>query len=303
MVAFADPAAIERPLSDPSPKVILITGGTSGIGLHLALALAPLGIRLILVGHDPEHVDQARRRLTAEIPDASVDLLQTDLSQQNYVHKLAADIRARYERLDVLVNNSGNVFMRRGLTIDGLERTIALNHLSPFLLTHDLLPLLRKNTPSRILVTASEAHRGARLHLDDLQLKRGYNLWTAYAQSKLANVMFTYELARRLAPEPISVNCYHPGLVRTNLAKDNPLIRPLVWLLYRLMGRDPEDSARELIPLAVSSRFRDRTGKYVIDGKSVRSSTASYDEAAARALWEASQRLTGIEDDWGFQDA
>ncbi len=289
--------------SSEKHRLVLITGGTSGIGLELAVAMARFDYQLILVGHDPGHADQARRRLKAVVPRAKVDLRLTDLSQLDKVRALAADIGERHDRLDVLVNNSGGIFLRRALTADGLERTFALNHLSPFLLTHELLGLLRKGAGSRILVTASEAHRGARLHLDDLQLRHGYNLWTAYAQSKLANVMFTYELARRLAPESISVNCYHPGLVRTNLAKNNPLIRPAVWLVYRLFGRDPAAAARMVLPLATSASFQDRSGSYVIEGKPVRSSTASYDETSASKLWEASQRMTGIKDDWGFADA
>lgn len=286
--------------SEPHP-VILITGGTSGIGLNLALALARRQVRLILVGHRPEHAQQARHQLDREVPQAAVDLLVTDLSRLQDVRALAEDIRTRYDRLDVLINNSGGIFLRRGETVDGFERTFALNHLSPFLLTHELLPLLRQSTPSRIVITASEAHRGARLHLDDLQLKRGFNVWTAYGQSKLANVMFTYELARRMRGEPISVNCFHPGLVRTNFGKNNPLIRPFMSLGLWLLGRDPAEAARQALPLVVSDRFQSHSGNYVIDGKPVRSSTISYDETTARRLWAVSQQLTGIEDDWGFE--
>jgi len=285
---------------EPHP-VILITGGTSGIGLHLALALARRQVQLILIGHSPEHAQQARHQLDREVPQAAIDLQVTDLSRLEDVRALAEDIRARYDRLDVLINNSGGLFLRRGETVDGFERTIALNHLSPFLLTHELLPLLRQSTPSRIVITASEAHRGARLHLDDLQLQQGFNVWTAYAQSKLANVMFTYELARRLRGEPISVNCFHPGLVRTNFGKNNPLIRPFMSLGFWLLGRDPAEAARQALPLVVSDRFQSQSGSYVIDGKPVRSSTISYDETTARRLWEVSQQLTGIEDDWGFE--
>jgi len=281
-------------------RFVLITGGTSGIGLELAVAMARFEYQLILVGHDPRHADQARRRLKAAVPQAEVDLRLTDLSRLDNVRALAADVRARFPRLDVLVNNSGAMFLRRGETADGLERTLTLNHLSPFLLTHELLPLLRRGDHSRILVTASEAHRGAGLHLDDLQLRRGYNLWTAYAQSKLANVMFTYELARRLEPERITANCAHPGLVRTNLAKNNLAIRPIVWLAYQLLGREPHEAAKALLPLAVSEAFSDRSGSYIIDGKPVRSSTASYDKAAGLSLWKASEQLTGIDDAWGF---
>lgn len=285
--------------SGPNP-VILITGGTSGIGLHLALALARRNAQLILVGHNPEHAQQARRRMDHEVPQAVIDLQIADLSRLDDVRALAGNIAERYDRLDVLINNAGGIFLRRGETSDGFERTFALNHLSPFLLTHELLPLLRRSTPSRIVITASEAHRGARLHLDDLQLRRGFNVWTAYAQSKLANVMFTYELARRLAGEPISVNCFHPGLVRTNLAKNNPLIRPFMALGFWLVGRDPAEAARQALPLVVSDRFQTQSGSYVIEGRPVRSSTNSYDEDTARKLWEVSQQLTGIDDDWGF---
>jgi NAD(P)-dependent dehydrogenase (short-subunit alcohol dehydrogenase family) len=285
--------------SEPD-RVILITGGTSGIGLHLALALAHQNARLILVGHRPEHAQQAMRRIDREVPQAAVDLQMADLSRLDDVRSLAEDIRARYGQLDALINNSGGIYLRRGETADGFERTFALNHLSPFLLTHELLPLLRRSTPSRIVITASEAHRGAKLHLDDLQLRRGYNVWTAYAQSKLANVMFTYELARRLAGEPISVNCFHPGLVRTNLAKNNPVIRPFMSLGFWLLGRDPAEAARQALPLIVSDRFQEQSGSYVIDGKPVRSSTISYDETAAHRLWAVSQQLTGNDDDWGF---
>ncbi len=202
-------------------KVCLITGATSGIGLVTAQALAQHGAQVVLVGRDAARGAQSVAQIKQATGNDAVDLLLADLSSQADVATLAQTFQQRYERLDVLVNNAGAIFTERQVSVDGVEMTFALNHLGYFLLTHHLLGLLKTSAPCRIINVASSAHRRGRIHLDDLQGEWNFGGWRAYCQSKLANIMFTYELAKRLSGTQITANTLHPGFVATRFGHNN----------------------------------------------------------------------------------
>ena len=223
-----------------------------------------------------------------------VDYLLADLSVQAQVRQLAADFKARYKRLDVLVNDAGAIFLRRQLSADGIEMNFALNHLAYFLLTNLLLDTLKASAPARVVNVASNSHRNAHLDFENLQLKRGYNPMRAYGRSKLANLYFTYELARRLDSTGVTVNAMHPGFVHTNMAANNGwLVRLFLPLIHR-NSLTPEQGASTAVYLASSPDVETVTGKYFVREREVASDPVSYDEAAARKLWEISEEMTGL---------
>lgn len=275
-------------------KICLVTGATSGVGLFTALGLAQGGAEVVLVGRRLDRAEAAAELLEAQAGKPPRDLMTADLSGLDGVRALADQVRSRLPRLDVLVNNAGGFFLRRDETVDGLERTFALNHLSYFLLTNLLLDLLQSAPRSRVVNVASDSHRSARIHFDDLQLRRGYNPWRAYANSKLGNIWFTYELARRLSGKRITVNALTPGMVATNLGKQNLLIRPILSLGYALLGKPPVQGAETPVYLASSPEVEEVSGRYFVDKVEVPSSRQSYDEAAARRMWELSAALAGV---------
>lgn len=278
--------------TDLHGKTILITGATSGIGEATARALAGMGVRLIGVGRNPEKCARVERSIRDQTGNLEVTYLLADLSDLEQVVRLADQMRERFPSLHVLINNAGAFFLRRQLNRQGIEMTFALNHLSYFLLTNLLLDRLIASAPARIVVVASGAHNTGAMHFDDLNLSRGYNGWKAYAQSKLANIMFTYELHRRLAGSGVTVNCMTPGFVATGIGKNNGvLVRLALWPLHRLGAQTPEEGARTVIYLAASPEVEGISGKYFIAEKPVPSSPASYDEEIARRLWEASEAL------------
>jgi NAD(P)-dependent dehydrogenase (short-subunit alcohol dehydrogenase family) len=210
------------------------------------------------------------------------------------VRRLADDFKSHFSRLDVLVNNAGAVFLTRHESADEIEMTFGLNHLNYFLLTNLLLDMLIASAPARVVNVSSGAHNGARLNFDDLENKRGYNGMRAYGQSKLANLLFTYELARRLEGKGVTANALHPGFVASNFAKNNlGILKPLMSLI-QLGAISPEEGAQTSIYLASSPEVAGVTGKYFVKKKAVTSSTASYDEETARRLWDISARLTGL---------
>jgi len=276
-------------------KVALVTGATSGIGFHTALGLARLGATVILGARSEARGQRAVDRIRSEIPDAEVTYLVADLSALGQVRTFAAETLTRHPDLHVLVNNVGGYFLQRRLTVDGYERTFALNHLSHFLLTRLLLNRLTSGVPARIVNVASAAHYNGRMRFEDLGHSRGYRLGlAAYAQSKLANVLFTKELARRLSDTLVSANAVHPGTVRTGLSTKNtpwPL-RPLAALGFVLMGISEQDGARGPLRLASSPELEGVSGEYFNQVWRARSSAASYDLEAARRLWEVSEQLT-----------
>ncbi len=273
-------------------KVCVVTGATSGIGLVTARELAHLGARVVLVGRSRERADAAAAAIRAAVADADLDVLLADLSSQRQVRELARQVRERYPRLDVLVNNAGGMWLERRLTEDGLEMTFAVNHLAYFLLTQLLLDVLRAAAPARVVNVSSEAHRRARLDFDDLMGERRYRGWRAYCRSKLANLLFTYELARRIDGSGVTANALHPGWVATGFGRDNGWRGRLLQSAARWLAIGPDEGARTAIYLASSPEVAGVSGRYFVRERAVPSSPASYDEAAARRLWQVSEELT-----------
>ena len=275
-------------------RTCLVTGATSGIGKATATALARLGAEVVLVARDPAKGQATVAELRAATGNSRVELLLADLASQASVRHAAEQIKRTHQRLHVLVNNAGGYWATRHLTPDGLELTLALNHLAYFLLTTLLLEPLRTSAPARIVNVTSSAQAFGRLHLDDLQFQRRYRGQAAYNQSKLANVLFTYELARRLEGTGVTVNCAAPGVTRTNFGRDDsgPVMR-LLTPLARPFMRSPEEGADTPVWLASSPEVEGVTGRYYASRRARRSSRRSYDTELARRLWQVSEELTG----------
>jgi NAD(P)-dependent dehydrogenase (short-subunit alcohol dehydrogenase family) len=276
-------------------KTILVTGATSGIGYVTARTLASMEATVTLVGRDPTRTETSVERIRQETGSASVSGLAADLTSMSEVRSLASAFLAKHERLDVLLNNAGAIFTQRQTTVDGYERSFALNHLAPFLLTHLLLDQLKASAPSRVVTVSSMAHMGQRITLDDVNnTKRSYAGLRVYGESKLANIMFTYALARRLAGTNVTANTLHPGVVATNFGKNNGLLAKWAMTLAGIFEISPEQGAQTSIYLASSPEAADITGNYFIKMKPAKSSRASYDEAAQERLWTISEQMTGI---------
>jgi retinol dehydrogenase-12 len=275
-------------------KVCLVTGATAGIGLVTALELARRGARVIGVGRSPERCAEAARQIREQTASTDVEYLVADLSSQAKVRRLADEVKAATGRLNVLVNNAGLIRLKREVTVDGLEMTFALNHLAYFLLTNLLLDTLKTSAPARIVSVASAAHQGCQLDFDDLQGETKFSPWRAYQQSKLANILFTRELARRLDGTGVTANVLHPGYVRTQIFRAEGFTG---WLLRRaaeLFAITPEEGAQTSVYLATAPDVEGLTGQYFIRRKPASSSPESQDEATARKLWEVSAKLTGL---------
>jgi NAD(P)-dependent dehydrogenase (short-subunit alcohol dehydrogenase family) len=277
---------------------VLVTAGTGGIGLATAAGLAGLGARVGMVGRSAARGATAADTVRGQVPSATVDVFVADMSSQDEVRRLAAEVRATYPRLDVLVNNVGGYWAHRHLTADGLERTFALNHLAPFLFTHELLDLLAASAPARVVTVSSGAQAMGRIDLDDLQGERAYNGQRAYNQSKLANVLFTYELARRLEGTGMTATVLHPGVVRTAFGREDAgRFMRLMFPLVTPFMKTPEQGAETPIYLASSPAVAGVTGVYFANRRPKQSSRASYDRDLAGQLWKASAALVGIEVD------
>lgn len=276
-------------------KTALVTGATSGIGFHTALGLARDGAHVILGGRDEERARKSVEVIRRETEAPRIDYLIADMSSMAGVRSFAEQVLNQYSRLDILVNNVGGLFLTRQISEDGYEKTFALNHLSYFLLTELLNDLLIASAPARIVNVSSTAHLRSRINFEDLQSTRRYRAMTAYGQSKLANLLFTYELARRLADTGVTANALHPGFVRTALGRKNanPVLGALIWLVFRA-GMSAEYGARTSLLLAGLPGLEEVTGKYYSAGNQVRSSRSSYDKAAAAKLWDLSEELTGL---------
>jgi retinol dehydrogenase 12 len=275
-------------------KVCLVTGATAGIGLVTARELARAGARVILVGRSTERCSQAADLIRAQTGSTSVDWLMADLSSQADIRRLADSVKGRTPRLDVLVNNAGGIFLKRQESLDGIEMTFALNHLSYFLLTYLLLPLLEQSMPARVVSVASDAHKGVSIAFDDIEGKTRFRGWRAYQQSKLANLLFTYELARRLAGTGVTANALHPGFVRTTIFREPGVVG---WLLRRaadVIALSPENGAKTSVYLASSPDVAGISGRYFVKEKPVESSPQSRDTLAGERLWRLSEEMTGI---------
>ena len=276
-------------------RIVLVTGGTAGVGLATARELAARGADVTLVGSNAQRGEGAVRTIRAAAPDAAVAFERADLSLMSEVRRVARNFVEKRDRLDVLVNNAGAIFSKRRETAEGLEATFALNHLGVFLLTNLLLERLRAAEAGRIIVTASAAHHPARLDFDDLQLVRGYSARTAYGRSKLANVMFANALARRLEGGTVTANSLHPGLVASRFGSNNgPLFRWAVRLFFLLGGAvGVEAGARTGIRLACDPGLAGVSGKYFDDCRTADPSPASMVLADQERLWSESERLLG----------
>ena len=276
-------------------KICLITGATQGIGRETTLALAGLGATVVLVGRNPEKTAAAARMIQANTGSPHVETMLADLSSFQQVHRLVDDFHRRYDRLNVLINNAGGVFFHRQLSPDHLEMTLALNHLSLFLLTNLLLDTLKSSAPSRVINVSSVAHAFARIHFEDLQLARKYSGWSAYAQSKLATILFTYELARRLAGSRVTANAVHPGYVATHFGMNNSWLYRLVFEVGRLVALSPQQGSETITYLASSPAVEGVSGKYFVNKRARRSSGISYDARVAGRLWQVSATMTGLD--------
>jgi retinol dehydrogenase 12 len=274
-------------------KVCLVTGATHGIGRVSACELARMGATVVVHGRNLKLCEETLHQIRSETGNDDVGVLLADLSSLSEVRALAERFMAKHQRLDVLINNAGAVFLRREETVDGYEMTFGLNHLSHFLLTNLLLDTLKKSAPSRIINVSSRAHEGAKMDFADLQMRRGYFGMRAYSRSKLANVLFTYELARRLEGTQVTANALHPGFVASNFGMNNMLMK-LLKPIIGLVAIDECKGAQTSIYLASSPDVAQVSGKYFVERKAVESSKYSYDAEAAKKLWEVSEQLSGL---------
>jgi retinol dehydrogenase 12 len=278
-------------------KTCLVTGATSGIGAVSAEVLARAGATVIVVGRNPQRCQATAARLRDATGRAEEPIV-ADLSSQADVRRLAVTVLDRYPRIDVLLNNAGAVFTRRAESVDGIEMTWALNHLNYFLLTNLLLDRIKASAPARVVSVASDAHKGVKgIDYDDVLLDQAtprYSPMRAYCQSKLANVLFTFELARRLEGTGVTANCVHPGFVNSSFFKDKGALAGFFGFFARIGGSSPEAGARTSIHVATSPEVDGVTGRYFEKSRPATSSPASLDLAAARRLWQDSAELTGL---------
>ncbi len=275
-------------------RTVLITGATSGIGRATALELATMGAHIAITGRDRRRTDNAAREIKAA-GAGGVDVFVADLSSQAQVRRLASEVLEGLSRIDVLVNNVGGYWSTRHVTADGLERTFALNHLAPFLLTNLLLARLERTAPARVVTVASNAHATGRIDFDDLQGERSYSGGRAYSQSKLANLLFSYQLARRLRRSAVTANALHPGVVRTSFGAEDPArIQRLLVPILRPVMKSPAQGATTSIHLASAPELEQVSGRYFANRRPTRSSSRSHDQGVAAHLWELSAELVGL---------
>ena len=271
------------PIVNPSMqgKTCMVTGANSGIGKATALGLAQMGANVVMVARDRARGEAAQNEVKAKSGNGSVELLVADLSSQRSIRQLVENFKQHYKQLHVLINNAGVFMLTRRETVDGLEMTFAVNYLAPFLLTNLLLDVLKASAPSRIVNVSSEAHENGYIKMDDLQAEKNYRSFRVYGQSKLALIMFTYELAGRLQGTGLTANCLHPGFVATNIGQSGvwPVARPLAKFVLSFLGISPVEGAKTSIYLATSPDVEDVTGKYFVKSIPRRSVPISYDES------------------------
>jgi retinol dehydrogenase 12 len=279
--------------NDMTGRLVLITGSTAGIGKRAAHALARLGAHVIVQGRNAEKTQAVAKEIQAESPGAKIDFLVADLSSMAAVRGLAAEVKQKYGKLDVLINNAGALQTKRELTVDGYERTFATNHLAYFLLANLLLPELKKGTRPRIVNVSSEAHRSGPLNFDDLMAEKSFRGFLQYGRSKLANILFTRELARRVKDDGITVNCLHPGFVASEFLSKGGIWTVLKPVAY-LFAIDEEQGSKCSVYLASSPDVEGVTGKYFYRCKEKRPRAFAEDDEAAKRLWSVSEKLTGL---------
>ena len=266
-------------------KTVLITGATDGIGKQTALDLALKNATVILHGRNEQRLLETAKDITRTTSNQKIKIVIANLSSLSQVRKLAEEIQSQFNRLDVLINNAGVYMKKRMLTEDGYEMTFAVNHLSHFLLTNLLLELIKQSSPSRIINVSSVAHTRAQLDFTNLQGEKNYDAYNAYAVSKLANILFTYELSERLKGSDVTVNCLHPGVIGTKL----------LWEGFSIKGADVIEGAETPVYLASSPEVKNITGKYFVRQKDSLSSELSYSKEYQKKMWEISAKLVGLE--------
>jgi retinol dehydrogenase 12 len=274
-------------------KVVVVTGASSGIGEAAALELARRGATVVAVGRDEKRLNKVAERIASISTAGAAEPLRADFASLSQVRRLAGDLLERHPRIDVLVNNAGLVAGRRSLTEDGYETTFAVNHLAPFLLTNMLLERLIASAPARVITTSSDAHRGGRIVLDDLQAERSWSSWRAYSSSKLANVLFTRSLARRLDGKGVVANCFHPGVIRTRLGRGTPAPIRLGWRVVSAFFKGADRGASTIVHLAAAPEAGEVSGAYFVDSRERRPSAQARDDELAERLWALSEELVG----------
>lgn len=276
-------------------KICLITGGTNGIGKSTAQELARMGATVVIVGRNAQKTSQVVEEIRAASGNNTVDSLLADLSSQQEIRRLADEFKSKYSHLHVLLNNAGAVFMQRQLSVDGIEMTFALNHLAYFLLTNLLLDTIKASAPARIINVSSGAHTSGKIEFNNLQGERSFSSYGPYGNSKLANILFTTELARRLEGTGVTVNALHPGLVSTGFGKNNTgFFTKIIRVVVPLIARSPEKGAATSIYLASSPEIQSITGKYFVDCKVTRPAPQATDSAVARKLWDISAEMVHL---------
>jgi len=277
-------------------KICLVTGATNGIGKATAQALAQMGATVVIVGRNAQRTSQVVDEIRSASGNKNVDSLLADLSSQQEVRALADEFKSRYSHLHVLLNNAGGFFLKRQLSVDGIEMTFALNHLASFLLTNLLIDTIKASAPARIINVSSDAHSSGRIEFDNLQGERAYGP-QAYGNSKLANILFTKELARRLEGSGVTSNALHPGLVATGFAKNNGrLIAGIISLFMPLVARSPAKGAETSVYLASSPSVESITGEYFYDSHVIQPAAKATDMAVARKLWDVSAEMVHLRD-------
>jgi NAD(P)-dependent dehydrogenase (short-subunit alcohol dehydrogenase family) len=275
-------------------KTVVISGGTSGIGESAAERLAQMGARIVLIARDKSRATATLARLQAGAPGLAHTVHYADLTRISEMKRVAAEIASEEPRIDVLINNAGAIFASRGLTEDGLESTFALNHMAYFVVTEGLRERLLASAPARIVNTASAAHQGHMLELGDLQLARGFDAMKAYGRSKLCNIFFTRELARRLQGTGVTANCLHPGFVATRIGDESGgLYSRFAWLA-KLFAISPEKGAETMVYLASSPDVTETTGEYFYKCRPIKPSPAAQDDRTASLLWKRSAAIAGL---------
>jgi len=276
-------------------KTCVITGATSGIGRAAAHALAAMGARIVMVARNKQRGEAMLAQLRHRFPRARHSIYYADLLRLAEVKRAAADIAAAEPRVDVLLNNAGGMFARREITPDGFERTFALNHVAPFVLTHGLRERLFAAAPARVVNTSGALHHLATLHLEDLRLEHRYNAFYAYAHAKLCCVLFTRELARRWASKQVTANCLHPGEVATNFGYQSGGLIPYAFAIIHLFGSSPQKGGRRIVRLASAREYAGITGRYFYKEKLARANPQAEDDENAERLWQATARLVEIQ--------